>query len=88
MELLGHILFAGFWATVAGLAGFVLGFLLTMWTDTCDPSVYTCDLAPIAGVGTGLILGAVVALVTGWVTFRRTTRGTPREVALNDQGHR
>ena len=72
MELLGRILFALFWALGAGLAGIVLTFLFVVWTDPCDPSVHTCDLAPIAGVGLGIIVGAVVAMITGWVTFRRS----------------
>jgi hypothetical protein len=38
MDLIGRIVFAMFCAIGAGLVGLVLGFILTVCTDTCDPT--------------------------------------------------
>ena len=81
MPFIGRVLFALFWAVAAGFAGLVLGFLLSVWTDRCDPTVHVCDLAPIAGVGLGMIVGTIAALITGWLTFRRSGRATSSGVA-------
>jgi hypothetical protein len=81
MEVLGRIVWAGFWAIVAGLAGFVLSFVLTVRTDTCDPTLYICDLAPLAGIGLGMVVGPIVAGITGWQIYRRMGRAPSSDVA-------
>jgi hypothetical protein len=81
MEVLGRIVWAGFWAIVAGFAAFVLSVVLTVQTDTCDPALYICDLAPIAGIGFGMLVGAIVAGITGWQIYGRMGRGAPSDVA-------
>src|SRR5215210_9178660 len=74
MDVLGGILYAAFCGAGAGLVSSVLVFLLVVRTDTCDPKVYTCDLAPIAGIGLGGIVGVLVAMITGWLVVRRLAR--------------
>ena len=81
MELLGRVVWAAFWGILAGLAAFVLSVLLVVRTDTCDPTLHTCDLAPIAGIGLGMIVGPIVAGITGWVIFRRMVRAASSDVA-------
>ena len=87
IDFLGRIVYAGFCGAGAGLVSAVLAFFLVMWTDTCDPKVYTCDLAPIAGIGLGMIVGVLVALITGALVMRRLARqGRDEHEVVQSQG--
>ena len=71
MRLLPRLLSSIVVAACVGMIAFVATVNLILLTDPCDRRVHTCDIAPIAGYGIGIIVGPVVSVVVGWLTFRR-----------------
>ena len=82
MRLLPRLISALAASICAGLVAFVLTAYLIVLTDSCDRRVHVCDLAPIAGIAIGVIVGPVMGLLVGWLVFRRLGR-KPAEVARN-----
>jgi len=61
-------------AAVTGLLGFLIVFILVGKYGACPPDDRTCDLPMMAGFALGMIVGPLIAIVVGILSFRRLSR--------------
>ena len=61
-------------AFVSGVIGFFGIWFLVARSGVCPPEVHTCDLPGMAGFGAGLLMGPLLAVAAGWITFWRLGR--------------
>ena len=54
-----------------GLVSFALIVVVAARLGDCPATVHTCDLPGIAAFGIGFLFAPILALVIGWITFRR-----------------
>jgi hypothetical protein len=59
-------------AAAGAIAFFVAAIALSVLTDTCDPKVHVCDIAMIGGVGLGLLVAPIGAMIAGIMVWRWT----------------
>lgn len=57
-----------------GLASFTVIVVVAARLGHCPPTVHTCDLPGIAAFGLGFLFAPLLAIVIGWITFRRAGR--------------
>ena len=73
-------------AIIGGLIGGIVVFLLYANFGSCPDNIQTCDLAPIAGVGLGLLSFPIIAAGIGWYIDKRLKGRYPRPSAGRTSG--
>ena len=81
MSIWHRLLLALAAAVGGGLVSFVVIVFVAARIGSCPATVHTCDLPAIAEFGLGFFLAPILAVVIGWMTFRRAGRRRVEDIA-------